>query len=149
MIGIGDKLKITVFGEPDLSGPLEVNALGNLPTPLIGEIKAKGLTVDELRSAIAHRLAGGYLKDPKVSVEVANYRSFFVHGEVRNGGEFQFKNGLKLRDAVAMAGGYTYRAEKSHVLLTREGEGQEQSVGLPSDALVMPGDNVRIPERFF
>jgi protein involved in polysaccharide export with SLBB domain len=148
-LGIGDKLKVNVFGENDLSGTFEVNALGNVPMPLIGEMPAKGRGIAEFRDAVARRLAQGYLTQPKVSVEIVNYRPIYVHGEVRNGGEFAFKQGLKLRDAVAVAGGYTYRAEKSYVLLTREGDSGEIKVAGGADIEVLPGDNIRIPERFF
>ncbi len=147
-LGVGDKLKISVYGEPELSGQLEVNALGNVPMPLIGDIPAKGQSIGQIRDAVAGRLAEGYLKNPKVSVEVLNYRAIYVHGEVRNSGEFAFKPGLKLRDAIATAGGYTYRANTSYVIVTREGA-QEMRVSLPSDALVLPGDNIRAPERYF
>ena len=148
-LGIGDKIKVTVFGEQDLSGPFDIGATGAISLPLIGEIPAKGLTVAEVKAAIVGRLRGGYLKDPKVSVEIVTYRPFYVHGEVRSGGEFAYKNGMTIRDAVAIAGGYTYRAKHDHVLLIREDTGQEVRVALPSTDLVMPGDNIRVPERFF
>jgi len=147
-LGAGDKLKLTVFGEENLSGQFEVNALGQVPLPLAGEVPAKGLTLDQFRDAVAGRLANGYLKNPKVSVEVLNFRPIYVHGEVKSGGEFAFKTGLKLRDAIAMAGGYTYRANQSYVLVSREGE-PEVKVPMPSSSPVLPGDNVRIPERLF
>jgi polysaccharide export outer membrane protein len=147
-LGIGDKLKLVVFGEENLSGQFEVNALGQVALPLVGEVPAKGLAIAEFRDAVARRLSDGYLKNPRVTVEVLNYRSIFVHGEVKTGGEFQYKNGLKLRDAIAMAGGYTYRANQDHLFLVREGE-QEMRLALPSDVPVLPGDNIRIPERFF
>lgn len=148
-LGAGDKIKISVFGEQDLSGQFEVNGHGAVSMPLIGEVPATGRTVQELREDLARRLAKGYLKSPKVSVDVVTYRPIYVHGEVKNGGEFQYKNGLRLRDAVAMAGGYTYRAQTSYVLITRDGASQEYRVGLPSDTPVMPGDNIRVPERMF
>ena len=148
-LGIGDKIKVTVFGEQDLSGPFDVGATGALSLPLIGEIPAKGHTIAEVKAAIVGRLRAGYLKDPKVSVEVVTYRPFYVHGEVKSGGEIAFKNGVTIRDAVAIAGGYTYRAKQDHVLLIREDTGQEVRVALPSTDLVMPGDNIRVPERFF
>lgn len=147
-LGVGDKLKLNVYGEPDLSGEFVVNALGNVSLPLVGEVKAQGHSLAEFRAALRQRLADGFLKDPKVNVEVVNYRPIYVHGEVRNGGEFQFKNGLKLRDAVAMAGGYSYRANLGYVLVIREGEARELRIDLPSDTPVLPGDNIRIPERF-
>jgi protein involved in polysaccharide export with SLBB domain len=148
-LGVGDKVKISVFGENELSGPFEIGAGGMLALPLIGEIPAKGQTVTDLRRAIESRLKAGYLKDPKVSVEVTAYRPFYVHGEVRSGGEVAFKNGVTVRDAIAIAGGYTYRANHSYVLLIREGSAQEIRVQLPSTDIVMPGDNIRVPERFF
>lgn len=147
-LGVGDKLKVTVFGEENLSGPLEVNGVGQVSMPLIGEMPAKGLALHEFRDAIARRLADGYLKNPKVSVEMTNYRPIYVHGEVKNGGEFQYKNGLLLRDVVAMAGGYTYRADQSYLYIGREGE-PDAAVKMPADIPVLPGDNVKIPERFF
>jgi protein involved in polysaccharide export with SLBB domain len=148
-LGVGDKLKVTVFGEQDLSGAYEVNAAGQLPLPLIGDIPAKGQPIAAVRDAIAGRLSQGYLKQPRVSVEVLNYRPIYVHGEVRSGGEFPYRPGLKMRDAVAVAGGYTYRANQGYALLTREGGQVEVRVPLPSDIDVLPGDNIRIPERFF
>ena len=87
-------------------------------------------------------------ENPEVAVDVFDYRPIYVHGEVKNGGEFQYKSGLRLRDAVAMAGGYTYRAEQSYVLLGRDDQ-KELQVTMPGDAPVLPGDNIRIPERFF
>lgn len=147
-LGAGDKLKLTVFGEENLSGQFEVNALGQVPLPLAGEVPAKGLTLAQFRDAVAQRLANGYLKNPKVSVEVLNFRPIYVHGEVKSGGEFAFKTGLKMRDAIAMAGGYTYRANQNYVYVSREGE-QEVKVPMQNSMPVLPGDNVRIPERFF
>ena len=147
-LGIGDKLKITVFGEDNLSGSFEVNAMGQLGLPLIGELRAAGRGINEFRDEVTRRLAAGYLKNPKVTVEVLNYRPIYVHGEVRSGGEFAYKNGIRFRDAIAMAGGYTYRANQSHVIIVREGE-QEVKLALPSDLPVLPGDNIKVPERFF
>ena len=147
-LGIGDKLKITVYGEENLSGPFEVNALGQVSMPLIGEMPARGLSLQEFRDKLTRKLSDGYLKSPKVSVEMMNYRPIYVHGEVKNGGEFAFKNGASLRDVVAMAGGYTYRADQTYLYIGREGE-PDVAVRLPADVPVLPGDNIRVPERFF
>lgn len=148
-LGPGDKLKISVFGEDNLSGTFEVGPQGAVGMPLVGEVKARGLTITEFRDAVARKLAAeGILKHPKVTADVINYRAIYVHGEVKTGGEFQYKSGLRLRDAIAMAGGYTYRADKSFVLLGRDDQ-KEAEVALPGDAPVLPGDNIRIPERFF
>ena len=147
-LGIGDKLKITVFGEENLSSQVEINASGAIAMPLVGEVPAKGKSIGELKDHLARKLSEGYLKNPRLNVEVLNFRPIYVHGEVKSGGEFAFKNGLTFRDAVAMAGGYTYRAQQSHLFLVREG-GQEERLALPSALPVLPGDNIRIPERFF
>lgn len=148
-LGIGDKVKLSVFGEADLSGTFEVNGSGNVAVPLVGEIPAKGRGIGEFRELVRTKLAQGYLTNPKVSVEVANFRPIYLHGEVRSGGEFPYKSGLKLRDAIALAGGYTYRANESHVILVREGSAAQIKVALPADIDVLPGDNIRVPERFF
>jgi protein involved in polysaccharide export with SLBB domain len=147
-LGVGDKLKVAVFGEENLSGQFEVNAMGQVSMPLIGEIPAKGLSLQQFRDGIIRKLSDGYLNNPKVSAEMLNYRPIYVHGEVKNGGEFQFKNGLKLRDAIAMAGGFTYRADQSFIYISRDGEA-EAAVKTPAEVLILPGDNIRIPERFF
>jgi protein involved in polysaccharide export with SLBB domain len=147
-LGVGDKLKITVFGEENLSGQFEVGALGNISVPLIGEVPAKGQTIGDFRNQITRRLSDGYLKNPKVNVDILNYRPIYVHGEVKNGGEFAYRNGLSLRDAVAMAGGYTYRADQSYLYIGRDGE-PDAAITMPTDVPVLPGDNIRIPERFF
>ncbi len=147
-LGIGDKIKITVFGEENLSGTTEVNAVGQVVLPLAGEIPAKGLTVTEFRDKAARKLADGYLKNPRITIEILNYRPIYVHGEIKNGGEFQYKPGLMLRDAIAMAGGFTYRAHTGFAIVVRDGE-PEASLPIASDVPVLPGDNIRITERFF
>lgn len=147
-LGVGDKLKIVVFGEENLSGQFEVNALGQVSIPLIGEVPATNRPISEFRDAIGKKLANGYLKNPQITVDVLNYRPISVHGEVKSGGEFPFKSGLRLRDAVALAGGYTYRANQTYVAVFREGEG-ELSVPTSGPFVILPGDNIRIPERFF
>lgn len=147
-LGIGDKLKVTVFGEDSLSGPVEVNAAGQVALPLAGEVPAAGKTLAQFRDVVARRLSDGYLKNPRVTVEITNYRPVYIHGEVKSGGEFPYKTGLRLRDAVAMAGGYTYRANQSYAVVLREGLG-EASIPANGNVILLPGDNVRIPERFF
>ncbi len=147
-LGSGDKLKINVFGEDNLSGPAEVTAQGTVVLPLAGEIPARGQTLSEFRENVLRRLADGYIKNPRVTIEITNYRPIYVHGEVKGGGEFQYKSGLSLRDAIAMAGGYTYRADQSYVYISRNGQ-PEAELPLTSNVAVLPGDNIRVPERFF
>jgi polysaccharide export outer membrane protein len=148
-LGAGDKMRIIVFGEPDLSGEFFVDDGGSVDLPLIGDIPAGGTTVGEFEQKVVARFSDGYLRDPKVSIEVLNYRPFFIIGEVKNGGEFPYKGGLTVQDAVAIAGGYSYRANVNVAYIRRAGSDEEIKVELSQRALIFPGDNVRIPERFF
>lgn len=148
LVNIGDKLKVTVFGEDNLSGPVEVNTNGQISIPLVGEIDAKGSTLQDLRSKITNRLSQGYLKNPKVTVERMNYRPIYIQGEVKNAGEYPYKAGLNLRDVIAMAGGYTYRADESFLYLGR-GSKPNVAISTPGNMQILPGDSIRIPERFF
>lgn len=147
-MGVGDKIKLGVFNEPNLSGDFEIGAAGTVAVPLIGTVRAEGRSLEDFRREVTTRLSSGYLNNPKVSVEMLNYRPVFVHGEVKKGGEYKYRTGIRLRDAVAMAGGYTYRAEQSYVELSRNG-GPQSTVSAGSNFVLLPGDNIHIPERFF
>ncbi|MFC7334940.1 polysaccharide biosynthesis/export family protein [Rhodocista pekingensis] len=147
-LGSGDKLRVAVFAEPDLSGEFEVEGAGIISLPLIGQLKAGGLTPRELERAIADKLADGYLVNPRVSVEVMNYRPFFILGEVNSPGSYAYVNGMTVLNAVALAGGYTYRARKDRIVILRGGRSNDEE--LASEATeVLPGDIIRIPERLF
>ncbi|MEO1361929.1 MAG: SLBB domain-containing protein, partial [Pseudomonadota bacterium] len=110
---------------------------------------AEGLTVPQLETRIAEALADGYLKNPQVSAEVANYRPYYILGEVRNPGEYPYTNGLTVMEAVASAGGFTYRARKNTVFVRGTDAMAEQSVALTATTQVKPGDTLRIGERIF
>jgi len=148
-LGPGDKLRIIVFGENELSGEFFVDDSGAIDLPLIGDVAATGATIGEFENRVVARFKDGYLRDPKVSIEVLNYRPFFIIGEVRNGGEYPYKSGLTIQDAVAMAGGFSYRANQKTVYIRRAGENDEQGFDATQRVPIYPGDNVRIPERFF
>ena len=148
VLGIGDKLKLGVFGEPDLTGEFEISSTGMMSVPLIGDIKAQGSTISALKSTITSKLSDGYMKNPKVSLEVMNYRPFFILGEVMKPGSYNYVNGMTVINAVALAGGYTYRADKNDITLKRGGQnGTPEKV--KEDTQVNPGDVVSVPERFF
>ena len=148
-LGAGDKMRVIVFGEPDLSGEFFVDDAGSVDLPLIGDVQAGGATVSEFEQRVVARFSDGYLRDPKVSIEVLNYRPFFIIGEVKNGGEYPYKGGLTVQDAVAIAGGYSYRANERAAFIRRANSDQEIKVDLSQRVPIFPGDNVRIPERFF
>jgi polysaccharide export outer membrane protein len=145
----GDKLEINVFGEPDLSGEFDVNQNGNVTYPLLGQVEARGRTVAELRDVIAQQLNARYLVDPKVSVEVLNYRPFFILGEVNNPGSYPFQAGMNVREAVALAGGYTRRAVTSEMILIRPTEDGEVNLEVQPQTRVLPGDTIEVQRRFF
>ncbi len=145
----GDKVKVTVYGEDDLSGEYDVDGSGNVRLPLIGQVKAAGLTQHEFEIAIAAQLAQGYLINPKVSVQVTGYRPFSILGEVNKPGEYPFENGMTVLNAVALAGGYTYRADQSTVYVRRKGSLREEPQPADDRTRIFPGDTIRVDERIF
>lgn len=148
ILDAGDTLRVNVFGEETLSGDFQVGNDGFVAIPLIGDVKAKGLTINELKHAIEDKLSPDYLIDPQVSVDVLNYRPFYILGEVNEPGSYPFVSGLTVIEAVAMAGGFTYRAKTKEVLIKRgEGEGSEFVASL--DETILPGDVIRVRERIF
>jgi polysaccharide export outer membrane protein len=145
----GDKLRIIVFGEENLTGEFTVSGSGDIAFPLIGQVPAAGRTVGDLQAAIRVKLADGYLRDPRVSAEVLNYRPFFILGEVGKPGEYPYRNGLTIMNAVATAGGFTYRANQRKIMVRRAGAAGEQEIELRADTPIAPGDTIRVKERFF
>lgn len=148
-LGVADKVRIIVFGEPTLSGEFMVNANGALSMPLIGDVPARGLTPTQLAGQIRESLKGGYLLDPQVSIDVLTFRPFYILGEVNKPGEYPYSSGLTVDAAVAMAEGYTYRAQKKRLLIRHAGEEQAQKMVLTPDLRVRPGDIIRIQERYW
>ena len=145
----GDKLRVTVFGEMDLSGEYEVDGSGLIRLPLVGEVQAGGLGLHEFEDRVKSALERGYLKNAKVSAEVINYRPFYIYGQVNKPGQYAFINGMSVLNAVALAGGYTYRANESDVYVRRKGVGKEEAVPADETTKVYPGDVIRVRERFF
>ncbi len=148
-LGPGDKVKVTVFGEEDLSGKYELGALGVISMPLIGAVKGAALTEKELGEAIARKLADGFLKKPRVAVEVLNYRPFYILGEVKEPGSYPFVNGMLVINAVAMGGGFTYRADEKNIFISRASDKEQNKKKADFRTPVMPGDVIKVEERFF
>jgi protein involved in polysaccharide export with SLBB domain len=148
-LGPGDQIRIIVFGSEDLSGEFEVGPQGDIAYPLIGQVTAGGKTLQEVEADIAGRLRPDYLKDPRVNVEVLNYRPFFVLGEVRRPGSFPYQSGMNVQKAIALAGGFTYRAAEDEVLITRSSDPSKGKMKAGMGAGVLPGDTIEIEERFF
>ena len=149
ILGPNDRIRLKVYGESDITGEYEINNSGQVSIPLAGHIKAAGATTRQLEKAIAAALAKGIVRDPRVNVEIAQYRPYYILGEVKKSGEYPYRHGLTVLDAVASAGGFTYRANENKVLLRRSGAGAEETLPLDAPVPVFPGDNIRIPERYF
>ena len=148
-LGPGDRLDITVFGHPDVSGEFEVGGSGQVSLPLLGQVEAAGLTVIELKDRIAEALDRDYLVNPRVTVEVLNYRPFYILGEAKSPGSYPYVSGLSVRQAVAIAGGFTRRARESPVVVIRDTENGRETVEVNLDASVLPGDTIEIERRLF
>ncbi len=148
-LGSGDRLRVIVFGEDTLSGEYTVDGSGAVSLPLIGEVAADGLTLREFQRAVEAELREGYLNDPRVSAEVMNFRPYYIMGEVRDPGEYPFTSGLTVINAVATAGGFSYRANTRRVFIKRAGSDREVEYPLTVNTPVQPGDTIRIGERFF
>ncbi|MBD3844838.1 polysaccharide export outer membrane protein [Bosea sp. OAE752] len=145
----GDKLRIIVFGQDNLSNIYAVDGSGKISMPLVNTIVAQGRSTQQLAREIEAKLRGGYLREPKVSVEVDTYRPFFVLGEVTNSGQFPFVSGMTVQTAVAIAGGFTPRGQRNSAEVTRQIEGQLVTATVPITYPVQPGDTIVIKERWF
>jgi polysaccharide export outer membrane protein len=148
-LGPGDKLRVITFGEESLTGEFFVGGTGHVSLPLIGEVDAAGKTIRQFQTAVETALKDGYIKEPRVSVEVLNYRPFYILGEVMKPGEYPYTNNLTVLNAVATASGFTYRADTKKVYIKRASEPQERQYPLTTTTPVAPGDTIRIGERFF
>lgn len=148
-LGPGDKLKISVYGQTEINGEYLVDGTGNIAMPLIGLVRAAGLTVGEFRQDVTAKLSNGFFVNPSVSVEVENYRPFYIIGEVNKPGEYPYVNGMSMLNAVALAGGYTNRANDTTVYIRRNGQSKEADFPADETTRVEPGDIIRVPERFF
>ena len=148
-LGPGDALRVTVFRHEDLSGEFSLDGEGYFAMPLVGEILGGGRTSRQLENEVEIALkSGGYLVDPQVSIEVLNYRPFYIIGEVNSPGSFEYVNGMTVINAVALAGGFTYRADQDDIVISRGGSSGPEIEAAP-DTKVLPGDIIEVQERFF
>lgn len=148
-LGVDDRIRLTVYKEDGVSGEFQVNPEGDVALPLIGEVKAIGLTTAELGTSVRSKLADGYLVNPRVSVEIVSYRPYFVLGEIRTPGRYPYSSDLTVLSAIASAGGFTPRAEKRLVYIRQLGASDERAYRLRPNLRIRPGDTVRLGERLF
>jgi protein involved in polysaccharide export with SLBB domain len=149
-LGAGDHVRINVFGQPDLSGIFTVDGAGNLSFPLIGSLRAGGMTATDLQQALYSRLSPNYIKQPSIAVEIQTYRPFYILGEVRAPGSYPFVSGMTALQAIAIAGGFTYRAREGEFEVTRNGpNGSKEHIDVTPDTTIDPGDIITVNERYF
>jgi protein involved in polysaccharide export with SLBB domain len=149
VLGPGDKLKVTVFGNDDLTSETEVDPAGQVTLPLIQQVPAAGKTVLQLEDEIRRRLSPDFVKNPRLSIEVLNYRPFYIIGEVKNPGSYPYVAGMTVVNAIALAGGYTYRANKDEVQIVRSSDSQRKPKPAARTDIVLPGDVIEVKERLF
>lgn len=145
----GDRVRVTVFDQANLTNTYAVNKGGHLAFPLVGSIAARGKTAKQLEGAIAKRLRNGYLRDPDVSVEIDRYRPFFVMGEVGSSGQYTYVPGMTVQNAIAIAGGFGARAEQRNADITRQVNGQVVTGRVDISDPIVPGDTIYVRERLF
>lgn len=149
-LGAGDHVRINVFGQPDLSGVFTVDGAGNLSFPLIGSFHAGGMTGADLQQALYSRLSPKYIKQPSIAVEIQTYRPFYILGEVRAPGSYPYVSGMTALQAIAIAGGFTYRAREGEFEVTRNGpSGAKEHIDVTPDTTIDPGDIITVNERYF
>lgn len=145
----GDRLRVIVFGQTELSNLYTVDQAGKVSVPLIGSVPVRGLTTKEMESRVAAALQGGFLKSPQVTIEVETYRPFFVLGEVVQPGQYPYVLGMTAQTAVAIARGFTPRARQATVEITRQVNGELVRAEVPIHHPLRPGDTVQVFERWF
>jgi polysaccharide export outer membrane protein len=145
----GDKLRVVVFGQDGLSASYSVDTGGNITMPLIGSVPARGKTTAQLQQAIAAKLRDGYIREPHVAAEVEAYRPFFILGEVTLPGQYPYVANMTVETAVAIAGGYTPRAQKWRIEVSHPIDGMTEKSVVSPNYPVRPGDTIKIAERWF
>jgi polysaccharide export outer membrane protein len=149
LLDAGDRVRVFVYGQPSLSRTYPIDGQGFINMPLIGSVRARTLTTYDLAGEIAAQLRVSYVRDPEVTVEVAAYRPFYILGEVRLPGQYPYVSGMTIQAAVAIAGGYTPRANEREIQVTRLLNGEQEEIEAPPNYRIRPGDSVYVRERWF
>jgi protein involved in polysaccharide export with SLBB domain len=148
-LGAGDRIRISIFNQQDLTGDYALDGKGRFSMPLIGSLDADGLTPTQLENLLVSKLKPDYLVNPRIYVQVINYRPYYLMGEVRGTGAFPYVAGMSYLTAVAIAGGFTYRAKQNFVYVIRASDPEQDEIKLDIDEKVQPGDIIRVDERMF
>ena len=148
-LGPGDRVRVTVYGEEDLSGEFQLDSAGYVRLPLIGQIPASGHSAFQLEGNVESALENGYLRSPRVSIEVTTYRPFYIIGQVNRPGQYAYVSNMSALDAVGLAGGFTEHAVESVVHIRHEGESKEHTVAPDEAVKIRPGDVIRVDQTLF
>jgi polysaccharide export outer membrane protein len=148
LLDTGDVLRVTVYGDDELSDLYQVDDSGSIAFPLVGPVPAKGVTTNVAAARIAAALAAGFMRNPNVAVEIATYRPFFIQGEVGQSGQYPYVFGMTLRSAIATAGGFTDTADRTGALLYRRQGNRIVPHRIDLDFAIQPGDTIVIAERW-
>ncbi len=149
LLGTGDMLRIQVYNEIDLYLETRVSDSGTISYPFLGELKVKGISLASLEALITSRLKGDYLINPKVSIDMMEYRQFYVNGEVEDSGGFPYQPGLTVRKAITLAGGFKERASKDKIFVIHDGSMTSEPIKITLDEAVRPGDIITVEQSFF
>ena len=148
-LGAGDKISVQVYGEPDLSIEAILSDAGTISYPLLGELKVSKLTIGKLSALIVDELKGRFIVDPKITINIVEYRNFYINGEVKKPGAYPYEPGLTIYKAITMAGGFTNRASRSSITLIAEDDQEQIPRDMELNTPVNPGDIINIEESFF
>jgi polysaccharide export outer membrane protein len=148
-LGAGDKVHVAVFNEANLSGDFVIGPDGQVTLPLAGPVQAAGLTLPQFQQAVTARLKDGVVQDPSVAVTASDLRPYYILGEVNKPGKYSYTPELTVMNAVATAEGFTYRADMTMVYVRHAADSGEQEMPLTATTAVMPGDTIRITQRYF
>jgi protein involved in polysaccharide export with SLBB domain len=150
-LGSGDQLRITFFGKhvEDLSGDYEIDGSGLVPMPLVGNLRLGGLTLAEAESTIKDAYQPDYVLNPRISIQVLNYRPFYIMGQVNSPGSYSYVNGITVLEAIVIAGGFTKRAKESSMTIIRGTDPTREKQDATPETVVLPGDVIEVPQRYF
>lgn len=149
LLDSGDRVRVTVFEQTDLTNTYSVDKGGYIAFPLVGAVAARGKTAKQIEAKIASSLRSGFIRDPDVSVEIDRYRPFFIMGEVNAAGQYTYVPGMTVQNAIAISGGFTGRALQANADVTRTINGQVMNGRVPLSDPILPGDTIYIRERLF
>jgi polysaccharide export outer membrane protein len=144
LLGPGDELQITIFGDTDLTGAYKVSDSGTIAMSVVGLVPAQGLSLSEFQERLIERLKARAIKSPDVAIQLAAYRPFFILGEVKNPGSYVYIPNMTVLTAVALAGGFTFRAAENDISVTRVPQGERRAT---RSSPVLPGDVIYVFER--